>query len=293
MHVAGVAYIHAGEQKAQDNFKVIQETAMAASTKAAMRGLTQAWDEIPGGRSADVLQSAFIVDNPYPREVLTKASALGLQSYNDAHEPFHIFAKSLVDRYRYYDVFLIDTRGNVVYSYFKEPDFASNLQSSNTALAKSFREAIGDPSKISATEFEPYEPSRWSLARFMAVGIEDAECRARSGTDTAASSCKLLGVLGLQIPADFGAEAAESEFNTAKDAVAAAMDVFWELHNNLIYRYATSYEDLTVSLNTCISALAGAFFHGMRANCCRISTANRKMLFFFGTRTLTRRLHID
>jgi hypothetical protein len=241
MHVAGVAYVHASEQQAQDNLKIIQETAMRASTRATMRGLTQAWDEIPGGRPADVLQTAFVIDNPYPREVLTKASALGfgLQSYNDAHEPFHIFAKSLVDRYRYYDVFLIDTRGNVVYSYFKEPDFASNLQSSNTAptrtLAKSFREAIGDPSKISATEFEPYEPSRWSLARFMAVGIEDAECRARSGTDTAASSCKLLGVLGLQIPADFGAEAAKSEFNTAKVAVAAAMDVFWELHNNLIY----------------------------------------------------------
>ncbi len=66
MHVAGVAYIHASEQKAQDNFKVIQETAMAASTKAAMRGLTQAWEEIPRGRSADVLQSAFIVDNFEP-----------------------------------------------------------------------------------------------------------------------------------------------------------------------------------------------------------------------------------
>jgi hypothetical protein len=81
------------------------------------------------------------------------------------------------------------------------------------------------------------------------------------------------------------------------------MDVFWELHNNLIYLYATSYEELTVSFNTCISALAasqsrdasvsGWYFHGMRANCCRISTANRKMLFSFGTRTLTRRLHID
>jgi hypothetical protein len=261
MHVAGVAYVHASEQQAQDNLKIIQETAMRASTRATMRGLTQAWDEIPGGRPAEVLQSAFISDNPYPREVLTKASAIGLQSYNEAHEPFHIFAKSLVDRYHYYDVFLIDTRGNVVYSYFKEPDFASNLLSSNTALAKSFREALGDPSKISATEFEPYEPSKWSLARFMTVGIEDAECtaRARSGTDIAASSCKLLGVLGLQIPADFAAAAAESDFNTAKDAVAAAMVVFWELHNNLIYVYKTSYEDLTVSFNTCMCALAGAF----------------------------------
>ena len=204
---------------------------------------------------AQELQNAYALNNPYPpgeKQRLLKSSAAGLISYDDAHEPFQIFCESLVAQHHFYDVFLIDTRGNVVYSFFKERDFASNLQASNTALAQAYRAILRDPTTVFETEFEPYEPSNWALARFMTTGIVDIACTnlARAAASTDASSCKLLGVLAVQLPADFAAAQALSEFNAAKESVSKAMDTLWALHNNLIYVYRTSYSDLTVSQGT-------------------------------------------
>ncbi|MDH5479237.1 MAG: ATP-binding protein [Nitrosomonas sp.] len=87
----------------------------------------------------------------------------------------------------YYDLFLISTKGTIVYSQSHESDFATNLLTgpySDTGLGRVTRYAL-DNAKSSISDFEHYAPSNDAIAAFIAspVIIEG----------------KLKGVLALQI----------------------------------------------------------------------------------------------
>lgn len=41
---------------------------------------------------------------------------------------YHPYFRGLMEQHEYYDVFLIDVAGNVIYSVFTESDFATNLE---------------------------------------------------------------------------------------------------------------------------------------------------------------------
>ncbi len=73
----------------------------------------------------------------------------------------------------YYDLFLISTQGNVVYSQAHEADFATNLFTgpySNSGLAMVSRNAL-DLLQSGISEFELYAPSRNAMAAFIAVPV--------------------------------------------------------------------------------------------------------------------------
>jgi len=50
-----------------------------------------------------------------------------------------------LEAFGYYDIFFVDNEGNVVYTVFKELDFATNLKQgpySNTGIAEAYRKAL-------------------------------------------------------------------------------------------------------------------------------------------------------
>jgi methyl-accepting chemotaxis protein len=65
--------------------------------------------------------------------------------YTKAHKKYHPIIKNYLDKFGYYDIFLIDHEtGHIVYSVFKEVDFGTSLINgpfSNTNIADAFREA--------------------------------------------------------------------------------------------------------------------------------------------------------
>jgi len=71
-----------------------------------------------------------------------------------------------------YDVFIVNAKGDVVYSVFKEKDFATNLLEgiySNSGLAEAFKKASKTPKgKVAFADFKPYEPSLNEPAIFLA-----------------------------------------------------------------------------------------------------------------------------
>jgi len=111
-----------------------------------------------------MLQHTYIIDNPNPIGEKDKYIQTEVVSpYNTAHMMYHHSFKQLLDDFSLNDIFLIDTDGNVVYSVFKENDFATNLKTgpyANTGLGMAFNKASktkkGD---ISFVDFLPYEPS--------------------------------------------------------------------------------------------------------------------------------------
>lgn len=162
------------------------------TTGNALRDLTQAWKGFDGP-ALNAVQSLYTAAVPF----FDKRDADGdeddlVSRYNRAHDQYHYWFWKLLFERGYYDLFLIDTSGNVVYSALKESDFGTNLREEpfdSYGLAQAFAKAIADHKREIFVDFAPYPPSGGGPAGFVATSVFDDQ-----GT--------LLGVLALQMPID-------------------------------------------------------------------------------------------
>ena len=96
-------------------------------------------------------------------------------SYMSAHKKYHQSFNAFLEAYSLYDIFMVDMKGNVVYTDFKEKDFATNLKDgvySNTGLSRAYKKGLElTEGGIAFDDFAPYEPSYNSPASFIATPI--------------------------------------------------------------------------------------------------------------------------
>jgi PAS domain S-box-containing protein len=79
----------------------------------------------------------------------------------------------IIDNYSYYDLFLVDESGEIIFSLKKEADFATNLKTGrfkDTGLADGFRESM-DFLTTEFSAFSDYEPTNSKLAAFTTVPL--------------------------------------------------------------------------------------------------------------------------
>jgi methyl-accepting chemotaxis protein len=146
------------------------------------------------GTPADALQEAYIARNPNvqaDRDLLDRAE--GTQTYHADHATFHPYFRTVVDRGGFYDFFLFDLDGNIVYSTAKEADFATNIlngpyASSNLSEAVAAAFSGGD-NMVHIADFQPYAPSAGIPASFLVTPVTAADGRR-------------IGALGLQLSQD-------------------------------------------------------------------------------------------
>lgn len=139
------------------------------------------------------MQQAYIADNPNALGEKDKLKSSGqLAGYDAVHQQFHDELHRYLSTYAYYDIFLVDVQtGNIVYSVFKELDFATNLEKGayrDSNLAEIFRSAR-DTLKEGETVFIDYKlyvPSYNAPAGFIASPVFE--------------NGKKIGVLVVQIP---------------------------------------------------------------------------------------------
>ncbi len=110
----------------------------------------------PRSPATQVLQHGYIATNPYPIGEKNRLIAADDGSeYGDVHRRLHPELEGLEEQFGFYDLLLIDTAGNVVYSVTKETEFATNLIDGpyrNSNLAAAYRAALGaDSSQERAT----------------------------------------------------------------------------------------------------------------------------------------------
>ncbi len=97
--------------------------------------------------------------------------------YSLLHGRFHRFIRDYFGRFGFYDIFLVDAgSGRVVYSMFKELDFATSLIDGPFArsnLGEVYRKAmaINDDSSVVFTDYAAYQPSYGEPAGFIASPI--------------------------------------------------------------------------------------------------------------------------
>ena len=158
----------------------------------AMEKLDFAWKTY-GPDARKVLPRLYIDENPAPPNERAQLLEAGDGSYyRQYHRAFHGWARRLFDHFGYYDAFLINPRGDIIYSVAKEGDFATSLKTGpyrKSPLADVFRYAMLNPSAaVNFSDFARYAPSGGDPAAFAAHAI------IKRG--------KVIGVFAVQIPAE-------------------------------------------------------------------------------------------
>jgi methyl-accepting chemotaxis protein len=149
---------------------------------------------IPENPNARIAQYLYIVNNPEKigeKNNLVKVKDVDI-SYTSWHAYFHPAFNRMLKEFSLYDIFLVNTKGDLVYTVFKEKDFATNLLTgpyADTGLGDAFQQGL----KLKAGEtyindFKSYEPSYNLPASFISSPIY------RDG--------KLLGVILMQMSID-------------------------------------------------------------------------------------------
>jgi methyl-accepting chemotaxis protein len=145
----------------------------------ALQEYKTAWAELGTGQT-EILQKLYITDNPNPagkKEELDFAP--DASTYSKHHAKNHIWFRNFLRNRGYYDIFLISPEGNVVYTVYKELDFATNLVTGewkNSDLGVLFRDVKANAEKgkknaIVYKDFKPYAPSNNVPAAFIGTPV--------------------------------------------------------------------------------------------------------------------------
>ena len=125
------------------------------------------------------LDSILVRDSSTTHEAILEFSRIYEQSGVESDDYHRLDAsyrenfKRFVQEAKYYDIFLISTNGDIVYTQAHESDFATNLLTGpyrDTGLGKVTRYAL-DNLKSSISDFERYAPSKGAIAAFVATPV--------------------------------------------------------------------------------------------------------------------------
>ncbi|THB67936.1 MAG: methyl-accepting chemotaxis protein [Desulfovibrio sp.] len=143
-----------------------------------------------------ILQYLFIRANEHPlgsKHLLDRPGGDSTR-YGELHEQIHPIIRSYLEKFGYYDIFLVDPNtGDIVYSVFKELDYSTSLIDgpyADTNFGEAFRLANAADNKdaVILVDYECYTPSYEAAASFIASPIFDGDTK--------------VGVLIFQMPID-------------------------------------------------------------------------------------------
>jgi len=169
----------------------LSSLAVSDYVRGALQGFKQAWTAFDGAPK-DILQELYIDKNPHPTGSKHELDAADDGSiYSMIHKRYHPWFRHFLTQRDYYDIFLFDTKGNLVYTVFKELDYATNMNDGewkDTDLAHAYRAANdGADDTQHFFDFKPYAPSHGAAASFISQAVLDHKGN-------------VLGVLVFQMP---------------------------------------------------------------------------------------------
>jgi len=141
------------------------------------------------------IRDLYIFNNPHPvGKKLELVDAGDDSEYSYIHKMYHPLFKNFLERYGFYDIFLIDQEtGNIVYTVFKEDDFGTNLTDgkySKENIAHAFKSAneSDDLNFVQMVDFAAYAPSHGAPASFISSPIYSSDMK--------------IGIMVFQIPSE-------------------------------------------------------------------------------------------
>ena len=144
-------------------------------------------------------QLALFSADPYSRQALIEfdrafeedGDKTGGTAWSALANKYDARMQGIMDKFGWYDLFLIHTDGDIVYTVEKESDLGmiipdSNLR--NSSLGNAFQKAVRmDANEIAVGDFKPYGPSGGIPSAFMMTQMRD-------------ENGKFIGLAALQVP---------------------------------------------------------------------------------------------
>ncbi|QRF65336.1 HAMP domain-containing protein [Ponticoccus alexandrii] len=149
------------------------------STADALLRFSKSW-RLMGEGGDETLRRLYVEDNPHPEgRKDAYLNAVDGSIWSDEHVRYHPDLRRYQSRRDYYDLFLFDTDGNLVYSVFKEADFATNFVDgpyADSGLGEVYRQAMAlDAGEVTFADFSRYAPSNGAPAMFVAAPVFDRD----------------------------------------------------------------------------------------------------------------------
>lgn len=169
----------------------LHQKATSTEVVEALTEFNQAWEKLGSNQQAK-LQKAYIDNNPNKLGEKEKLDfAAGGSEYDKIHKKYHPRMRDFLQVRGYYDIFLFNLNGDLVYTVFKELDYATNLATgeyNDTGLGTVFKSSLLlSVNQRVFDDFKPYSPSHGAPASFIAEPIFNL-----SGTR--------IGVIAYQMP---------------------------------------------------------------------------------------------
>lgn len=128
---------------------------------------------IPTSDAAKYLQANYTVAAPERTQAVTRDDAKDGSTWSAANARYNDYFREVVTRLGMQDLYLIDDRGNIVYTAYKGVELGSNILTGpyrgDGSLGEAFRKAMStnDIDFVTATDFTEYlpagEPTAWML----------------------------------------------------------------------------------------------------------------------------------
>lgn len=190
------------------------EDASGSRLKEMVMEFLSAWESYAATDSErrEYLQTLYITE---AKEQLD--FAVGDEDYHRVHRTWHPIYRGVLRDRRYYDIFVFDLRGNLIYSVYKESDYASNFaadgsgQWKESGLGDAFRLAMQNPDNVSYVDWMPYGPSAGALAAFFSTGVRNADG-------------ELIGVYSIQLPEEFERSIEELQPECTLEAISSSFE---------------------------------------------------------------------
>jgi len=183
----------------------LKEDTSGKQLKDAFAAFKQTWGEF----RSNVADTRKELGQLYTSSEMVRAQGEG--AYHVTHGEWHPIFRQMVRERKYYDMYLIDTDGNVVFSEAKRQDFATNIASANGGLSEVFAAAMAKPDEVSLANSKPYAGDGDRKAAFFATGLRDEEGN-------------LVGVYVIRPPLDFEDSVEFTNEECSLEAITAAYE---------------------------------------------------------------------
>lgn len=173
----------------------LKSVATNPNTRLSITNFSRGWRS-EGKEPAKSLYDKYVTNSPFPIGQKQKLDSTkgSMALYDTAHGVVHPWFREHLEDNGYYDIFLFDVKGNLIYSVAKESDYSTNFSEENggewadTGLGTAFRQAMAKPAgEQSFVDFKPYGPSNGDPAAFLSTAVAN---------DTG----ETIGVLAYQMP---------------------------------------------------------------------------------------------
>lgn len=203
---------------------------------------------LPNAAAERYLQAAYTAKFPTDEIAARTPDAGDRSAWSAASAKYHGFFREIVTRFAFEDALLLDGRGNVVYSFYKNTDLGTNILTGpyrESKLREAYVEAMTSnrQDRVAVTDFEFYQPATMAPTAWLVAPIPP-------GGPT-------QGVFALQFPITkinrlmtFDKKWAESGLGQSGETLLAGADFLMRSDSRLFLEDPQRYRDEVIAAGT-------------------------------------------